>query len=128
MGADAFFLAVLRGFTPEMNAVITKAAGIACSFADIAFILILLKTSHALKPPSTPPPRKRVRALWFFAALTPTLALPGSGEAFVIWQSLVIGIPYLLLAHTVVSEFPILLAHLREKIKPRQETGDPAKE
>ena len=121
MGSDAFFLAILNGFTPEMYMVITKAAGIACSFADIAFILILLKTAHALKGTSTQPPRRRMRALYVFAALTPTLALPISSDAFVIWQSLVLGIPYLLLAHTVVTEFPTLLRHLREKIRPTTE-------
>ena len=121
MGSDAFFLAILNGFTPEMYMVITKAAGIACSFADIAFILILLKTAHALKGTSTPPPRRRMMALYVFAALTPTLALPISSDAFVIWQSLVLGIPYLLLAHTVVTEFPTLLRHLRGKIRPTTE-------
>ena len=118
MGSDAFFLAILNGFTPEMYTVITKAAGIACSFADIAFILILLKTAYALKGPSVAPPKRRLQALYVFAALTPTLALPISSDAFVIWQSLVLGIPYLLLAHTVVAEFPTLLKHLREKIRP----------
>ena len=121
MGSDAFFLAILNGFTPEMYMVITKAAGISCSFADIAFILILLKTAHVLKETSTPPPRRRMMALYVFAALTPTLALPISSDAFVIWQSLVLGIPYLLLAHTVVTEFPTLLRHLREKIRPTTE-------
>ncbi len=119
-GADAFFLAILHGFTPEMYMLITKAAGIACSFADIAFILLLLKTAHALKlreNPAAPPPKRRLCALYVFAALTPTLALPISSDAFVIWQSLVLGIPYLLLAHTVVTEFPTLLRHMREKIR-----------
>jgi len=95
-----------------------KRGGVACSFADIAFIYILLKTAHAIKPPATPPPKKRLRALLVFAALTPTLALPFSSDAFLIWQSLVLGAPYLLLAHTVITEFPLLLRHLREKIRP----------
>lgn len=97
---------------------ITKAAGIACSFADIAFIVILLKTAHTLKP-GMPPPKRRLRVLCVFAVLTPTLVLPISGNAFVIWQSLVLGIPYLLLAHTVATEFPTLFAHVREKIRGR---------
>lgn len=118
MRGEMFFLAVLRGFTPELHLILTRAAGVACSFADIAFIYILLKTAHAIKPPATPPPKKRFRALLVFAALTPTLALPFSSDAFLIWQSLVLGVPYLLLAHTVITEFPLLLRHLREKIRP----------
>ena len=119
MGApDALFLAILNGFTDETYMVITKAAGIVCSFADIAFIMILLKMAHALKGPAAAAPRKRVLTLYIFAALTPTLALPISSDAFLVWQSLVLGIPYLLLVHTVVTEFTILMKHMREKIRP----------
>lgn len=117
-GADAFFLSIPAWFTPGINMAVTKAAGIACSFADIAFILILLRTAHALKGPDAPPPRKRVLTLCVFAALTPTLALPLTSDAFTIWQSLILGLPYLMLAHAVVTEFPTLLRHLREKIRP----------
>lgn len=119
-GADAFFLSIPVWFTPGMYMAVTKAAGIACSFADIAFILILLKTAHALKGPLAPPPKKRVAVLYAFAALTPTLALPITTDAFTVWQSLILGIPYLMLAHTVVTEFPTLLRHMREKIRPER--------
>ena len=120
MGApDALLLAILNGFTHEMYMIITKVAGIVCSFADIAFILILLKLAHALKDSTTPPPRKRVLVLYIFLALTPTLALPLSSDAFLLWQSFVLGIPYLFLAHAIVTEFTILLKHMREKIRPK---------
>jgi hypothetical protein len=102
----------------------TKLSGIVCSVADIAFILILLKLSYFLKSinsggPGSLKPRKRLAALYFFALLTPTMALPISTDMFLLWQSFVLGVPYLILAYSIVAEFPTLLRHMREQILPK---------
>lgn len=116
---EAFFLAIPQSFTIGVNMLLTKVAGIACSVADIAFILALLKMTYFLKPPGTPAPRKRLFILYSFAFLTPTLAFPMSINAFLRWQSFVLGVPYLVLAYSVIVEFPVLLEHMRRQIRPR---------
>ena len=120
---SAFFLGLIAVFTPEMNMAITKLAGIACSFADIGFILILLKTAQALKP-GAPEPKWRVRALWFFAILTPTLLFPIDNNYFLVWQSFVLGLPYLILAYTAIRELPTILKHMKGRIAPKLRQRD----
>ena len=98
---------------------ITKIAGIACSFADIAFILMLLKASDIAKGPKHPRPKKRLAVLYVFALLTPTLALPLESDMFLIWQSLILGFPYLILAYSIVAELPVILRYVRPAIREK---------
>lgn len=122
---EAFFLSIPVWFTMEANMIVTKIAGIACSFADIGFIFVLLKTAHALKP-NTPAPKWRFRILCFFAVLTPTLLLPIDGDFFLVWQSAVLGLPYLILAYTAVKEAPTIMRHMKSVISPRLDRSDRA--
>lgn len=119
-GLDSFFLSIPVWLTPEVNMTITRLAGVACSFADIAFIIILLKVAQALKP-GAPRPKWRYRTLWFFAILTPSLFLPIDTRYFLVWQSFVLGPPYLILAYTAVKEAPTILKYLKTQIAPRLE-------
>ncbi|MDL2298538.1 hypothetical protein LJC40_05285 [Synergistaceae bacterium OttesenSCG-928-D05] len=116
-----FFQWVMKVYTPETSVRVIRMACVTCSLADIGFILILLKLSSVLKPADAPKPRKRIWAMYFFLALTPTLVIPNQLNYQLIWQSFVLGFPYLILAYTAVKELPLLLGYVKSKIVPKLE-------
>lgn len=93
----------------------SKIAGILCSLADIAMIWMFLKLADTLRGQKSSV--WRYRALIAFILLTPTLLLPEISTHFFIVQFLVLGLPYLLLAHAVVTEMPRILAHIRQHVQ-----------
>ena len=115
----AFFQWVIRVYTPDVSINVIRMACVACSLADIGFILILLKLSAVLKPAGTPPPKARIRTMYFFLALTPTLVIPNQFDYQLIWQSFVLGVPYLVLVYTAVKELPLLLGYMKARIAPK---------
>lgn len=109
---DALFVWIAAFYREGAYMAGSKIAGVLCSFADIAMIWMFLKLADAIRggTPST----WRYRTLGVFALLTPTLFLPKISTHFFILQFLVLGLPYLILVWSVVTEAPRILAHIRQ--------------
>lgn len=115
----AFFQWVVQTYTPEVSVKVIRMACVACSLADIGFILILLKLAAVLKPAGAPQPRYRIWMMYFFLALTPTLVIPNTHRYQLIWQSFVLGVPYLVLVYTAIKELPLLMGYIKSKVLPK---------
>lgn len=112
----AFYLWIVQTYTLEVSVKVIRLACVACSLADIGFILILLKLAATLKPHGAPQPKIRIWMMYFFLALTPTLVMPNTHRYQLIWQSFVLGVPYLVLVYTAVKELPLLMGYVKAKI------------
>ncbi len=116
--SDAFFVWLAAFYREGAYMAGSKIAGILCSFADIAMIWMFLKLTDAIR--GGPPATWRYRTLTVFALLTPTLLLPKVSTHFFILQFLVLGLPYLILVCSVVTEAHRILAHIRLLVRDKE--------
>lgn len=87
-----------------------------CSAADIIFVFWFLRVADlARKDQGRPPVRLRYVVLAFCLLVTPVLAFL-QGPVLMIWTSLILGIPYLILAGSVLAEISGIVGLVRGRI------------
>jgi len=92
-------------FTADTYLVSTKVQGLLWSAADIVLVLVLLRIADLLRRrASTPPIRWRYVLLGLTALLTPLLAWASSPARFLMLESVICGIQFLLLVYTLIAE------------------------
>ena len=111
-----FFGWVAANFTESTHLFYLKVGGILCGFGDIAALWFLLKVAEVMHGKK---PKKRFAVLAFFLLINPIQAIPGDSGMFFVVQFLVLGIPYLILAYTAVTEAPAIVSYIRERTPPR---------
>jgi hypothetical protein len=115
---DGFFLWIARwdGITGLLQTV-EVITNMMCSAADILFVFCFLRIADvAREEEGRPKIRLRYRILPVFLFLTPAL-LFFKGPALMVWTSLILGIPYLLLAWSVVTDVGGIVRLLRRRIR-----------
>ena len=115
MGMDSFFLWIAAHYTAEAHLVSSKIGGILCSYADIFVIWMFVKVVDEMQERT--PSIIRFRLLVLFMFLTPTLLLAQTSYQFFILQFFVLGIPYLILAYSVIVDIRTFMEHIRAKVK-----------
>ena len=117
---DAFYLWIarwegIRGLLGTFEV----ATNMMCSAADILFIFCFLRIADtARKEERRPPIRARYGIILIFLVLTPAL-LFFKGPALMIWTSAILGIPYLVLAWSVVTDVAGVVRLIRRRIERR---------
>ncbi|MDR3254268.1 MAG: hypothetical protein LBT31_01700 [Synergistaceae bacterium] len=118
---DALFFWFAENYRMELHLGGLKIAGVLCSYADISAIWFFARICDAARRAEAAAegdegPRPGVWRYWLltlFALLTPALLLPANGTIFFIAQFLVLGLPYLILIHVVVTGVRPLLARMK---------------
>ena len=117
---DAFYLWIarwegIRGLLGTFEVV----TNMMCSAADILFIFCFLRIADiARKEDGRPPIRARYGIILVFLVLTPAL-LFFKGPALMVWTSAILGIPYLVLAWSVVTDVAGIVRLFRRRIERR---------
>ena len=110
---------VATHFTADMYLVSTKVQGFLWSAADVVLVLVLLRIADLLRRQANARPiRWRYLILGVTVALTPLLAWAPSSRLFLVLESAICGIQFLLLVYTVLAErerFRSLVVHLGER-------------
>ncbi|MDL2264432.1 hypothetical protein LJC31_07260 [Synergistaceae bacterium OttesenSCG-928-I11] len=114
-----FFLWIAMNFTEAPHLFYLKVGGILCGFGDIAALWFLLKVAEVMHGKK---PKKRFAILAFFLLINPIQAIPGNSGMFFVVQFLVLGIPYLILAYTAVTEAPAIVAYIKKRATTRTRT------
>ena len=115
MTVESFFLWIAAHYTAEAHLISSKIGGILCSYADIFVIWMFVKVVDEME--ERPPSVIRFRLLILFMLLTPALLLAQTSYQFFILQFFVLGIPYVILAYSVVVDIRAFMKHIRAKIK-----------
>jgi len=122
---DRFFLWIARwegipGFLGSLEVW----TNMLCSAADIVFVFWFLRIAGIARAEQG---RKAIRLRYFILAacllLTPAL-LFFKGPVLMIWTSLILGIPYILLAGSVFFEIPGIVKLVRRRIQKTPSSGE----
>jgi len=122
---DRFFLWIARwegipGFLGSLDVW----TNMLCSAADIVFVFWFLRIAGIARAEQG---RKAIRLRYFILAacllLTPAL-LFFKGPVLMIWTSLILGIPYILLAGSVFFEIPGIVKLVRRRIQKTPPSGE----
>lgn len=111
---DALFLWIASHYTAPTHLISSKIGGILCSYADIFVIWMFVKAVDEMR--ERKPSRVRFRLLQLFMILTPALLLARTSGQFFILQFFVLGIPYLILAYSVVVDIRAFMDHIRARV------------
>ena len=115
MSMESFFHWIAGHYTAEAHLISSKIGGILCSYADIFVIWMFVKVVDEME--ERPPSVIRFRLLILFMLLTPALLLAQTSYQFFILQFFVLGVPYLILAYSVVVDIRAFMKHIRAKVK-----------
>ena len=121
---EGFYLWVARWEGIEgFLATLEVGANMLCSAADIVFVFWFLRIAGIARAEQG---RKAIRLRYFILAacllLTPAL-LFFKGPVLMIWTSLILGIPYILLAGSVFFEIPGIVKLVRRRIHKAPASG-----
>ncbi|MGD8386486.1 MAG: hypothetical protein PVG49_05065 [Desulfobacteraceae bacterium] len=96
---------IATNFTADAYLVSTKVQGLLWSAADVVLVLVLLRIADLLRRrASAPPIRWRYLLLGVTVLLTPLLAWASSPARFLLLESVICGIQFLLLVYTLIAE------------------------
>lgn len=99
------FLWIATHFNADAYLVSTKVQGLLWSAADIALVFVLLRLADLLRRQAKARPiRWRYALLAATALLTPLLALVSTSDRFLLLESVICGVQFLLLVYTVIAE------------------------
>jgi len=110
---ETIFLAIGQGFSPAIYLMATKIQGILWSAADVTLIYYLLKIAdQARAGQDGRKARWRYRLLALSGLLMPPLLLMPDARSFFIQESLVFGLQFAVLLHTLATDTRPILALL----------------
>lgn len=102
---EDLFIWIAQNFTSDVYLVSTKVQGLIWSTADIILLVALFRIVSLLRERAQAPPiRWRYGFLMASAVLTPFLAFTDSSRQFLILESIICGIQFMLLVYTVITE------------------------
>ena len=118
---EGFYLWVARWEGIEgFLATLEVGANMLCSAADIVFVFWFLRIADLARgEEGLPPIRWRYAVLAVCLVLTPAL-LFFQGPPLMVWTSLILGVPYLVLAGSVVTDIPGIVRLVRRRIEARK--------
>lgn len=113
---ETLFTTIGRGFSPEVYLATTKVQGILWSAADIALIYFLLKIAGLARiADGRRKVARRYRLLALSAVLIPFLVFMPTARHFFILESIIFGLQFSILIHTLAADTRPVLALLAKR-------------
>lgn len=114
---EALFTLLSGWFSEELHVTLLRAGGILCGYGDLAALWFLLKISSITRGVE---PRVRMLTVRAFFVLNLLQLVPvRTSGAFYVLMFLVLGVPYLILAYTAVTEAPLIIQRIKDRISDR---------
>ena len=111
---QSLFCWIGSSFRADAYLPLAKAAGVICSWADIAAVYYFILIMDRIR--KRKPSRLRLITLVIFAAATPALFVPKSSTIFFIMQFAVLAPPYLIMLYSAATEARALVKFLKEDV------------
>lgn len=114
---EALFCLLSGWFSEELHVRLLRLGGILCGYGDLVALYFLLKISVITRGVE---PRVRLFTVRAFFVLNLLQLVPvRTSGAFFVLMFLVLGVPYLILAYTAVTEAPFIIRRIKERIAAR---------
>lgn len=114
---ETMFTTIGQGFSPELYLVTTKVQGILWGTADITLIYFLLKIADMAQAA-----HGKAKAVWRYrlllisALLVPFLVFMPTPKRFFVLESVIFGLQFAVLIHTLATDTQPILSFLRNII------------